>query len=127
MSESLIRISAQQPVSSRTSRRAACSWVSRASTCPVGSDQTRGVPRPIRRASRVAPFRRKTSPPAETSYLIRIVENPLRSGGVFSKYTPHSQEGVLETAESGRTPLYFRSFGANGGPVGGPRGSHRRG
>src|SRR5476651_34589 len=107
MSESLIRISAQQPVSSRTSRRAACSWVSRASTCPLGSDQTRGIPRPIRRASRVAPFRRKTSPPAETSYLIRMSENPLRSGGVFSKYTPTSQEGVYRPRISGRSHLYL--------------------
>src|SRR6202790_46932 len=73
MSESLERTSAQQPVSSRTSRSAACSWVSLFSTCPLGSDQTRGSPRPISRASKEFPFRRKTSPPAETSYLIRII------------------------------------------------------
>src|ERR1700726_389065 len=89
MSESLERISAQQPVSSRTSRNAACSWVSLASTWPFGSDQTRGSPRPMSRASSPFPFRRRTSPPAETSYLIRMVASrrqfqPDDRAGLFS-------------------------------------------
>src|SRR5579872_3776883 len=70
-------ISAQQPVSSRTSRRAACSWDSLASTWPLGSVQMRGVPRPMSKASYVDSRRRSTSPPAETSYLIRIAK-PLK-------------------------------------------------
>src|SRR3954468_20685919 len=39
--------SAQQPVSSRTSRSAACSCVSRSSTCPLGKVHTGGSPRPM--------------------------------------------------------------------------------
>src|ERR1700685_857678 len=114
MSDSLDRISPQQPVSSRTSRSAACSCVSRASTCPLGSDQTRGSPLPMSRASKEPLFRRRTSPPAETSYLIRIAlpERRLQPdvfGLVFSsisrgpkKDTAHARLGQgIATARDG--------------------------
>ncbi|MBV8433076.1 MAG: DNA topoisomerase IB [Candidatus Eremiobacteraeota bacterium] len=41
-----------------------------------------GAPRPIRRASNVASRRRKSRPPADTSYLIRIALHPAAGGRV---------------------------------------------
>src|SRR5665213_2923764 len=114
-------ISPQQPVSSRTSRMAACSLVSRASTCPLGKVQTRGSPRPINSASYPDSRARSVKPPAETSYLIRI-SSPIGDGKGrprdalhYSHYSRRDQEGRPEEAP----PLFLDGGFGNRGWVNG--------
>src|SRR5579872_6218624 len=71
MSDSLLTIAAEMPVSSSTSRVAALSTVSLASRWPLGSDQMRGVLRPISKPAYSSPSRLSTKPPAERSCFTR--------------------------------------------------------
>src|SRR5437667_9575757 len=58
---------ASNPVSSLTSRTAACSWVSPSSMCPLGSDQSVCRARCTTATSYLVAVRRYTTPPLETS------------------------------------------------------------